>query len=449
MSMRLPAALGATAATWLVTACLQAPLALAQTPPAAPAVAITDQDISDAYIYLLGRLLVTRQQQLDFKDGMQWNTLYHRKPGAVDWPNPNLDVAYSEAWVGIDEKSCTQVTVPKVVDRYYTVQFLNGWGETLANINEREYPEHPNGEFAVCLKDAKVSLPADTQRIDVPARTLRVLSRVELGKDWSEAERLQHQFKMRPSGSPQLPEVPKTLIFEGQKLPGVEAFDSATVALQEPDINPGMEQVQAKVRAIAAAIADPAERARVDKSIHTQAFADIAKASPIIGHGTARDGWARPATVGTYGDDYLTRTLVNYGGIWANTQKEVIYYRGGQDANGKTLDGTQSYSLTFPGKQLPASMANYYWSITATNAKTFLVLPNSLNRFSVNDQADLKYNQDGSLTLHFAPSKPQDVADGNWLPTAPGQIYRLVLRFYGPKGDVASGEYFPPVIKHL
>jgi hypothetical protein len=33
---------------------------------------ISDQDISDAYIYLLGRLTVTRQQQLDFQEGFKW-----------------------------------------------------------------------------------------------------------------------------------------------------------------------------------------------------------------------------------------------------------------------------------------------------------------------------------------------------------------------------------------
>ena len=64
---------------------------------------LSDQDISDSYIYLLGRLLITRQQQLDFQEGFKWNELVHRKPGEVDWPNPNLDVAYSEAWVAADE----------------------------------------------------------------------------------------------------------------------------------------------------------------------------------------------------------------------------------------------------------------------------------------------------------------------------------------------------------
>jgi len=101
-------------------------------------ITIGDQDVSDAYVYLLGRLLVTRQQQIDFdREGFVWNQLIHRKPGQVDWPNPNLDVAYSEAWVAIDENSFLLVTVPEIKGRYYVVEFLNGWGETVANINDR------------------------------------------------------------------------------------------------------------------------------------------------------------------------------------------------------------------------------------------------------------------------------------------------------------------------
>jgi hypothetical protein len=122
---------------------------IAVTAAAQPASNPTDQEISDSYIYLLSRLLVLRQQQLDFKEGFQWNRLVHRKPGDVAWANPNLDVAYSEAWVAVDEKSCAIVTVPKIVDRYYTVQFLNGWGETVANLNERLYPQHPNGSRCI------------------------------------------------------------------------------------------------------------------------------------------------------------------------------------------------------------------------------------------------------------------------------------------------------------
>lgn len=436
---------GSALAVTCLVAAMQPSAAHAGDLPAAPqALALPDQDVSDAYIYLLGRLLVLRQQQLDFQEGMTWNQLVHRKPGEVDWPNPNLDVAYSEAWVAVDEKSCTLVSVPKIVDRYYTVQFLNGWGETLVNINERTFPERPSGDFAVCLKGADIALAAGATRIDLPVRTARVLSRVELGADSNEAERLQHQFTMRASGLPALPPVPKVPKFELQKLPGVEAFEAADVALQEPDLNPGMERLQARVRAIAAMVREPQAREQVDRLIRTHVFPALAKAAVTIGPGIRRDGWVRPAVSGAYGADYLTRTLVDYGGIWANTQQEVNYYRGAHDAEGEVLDGNRSYALTFPRDALPSGFARYFWSVTATDTKVFRVLPNAQGRFLLNNQSALQYNQDGSLTLYFGPRLPKNAPEANWLPTAPGHNFRLMLRFYGPKGAVASGEFFPP-----
>lgn len=437
--MRMPHALSAVAASVLLTTC---PFALAS--EAAPAV--DAQAISDAYVYLFGRTLVLRQQRIDLSEGMGWNNLVHRKPGAVDWPNPNLDVAYSEAWLALDEHSCTLLGVPKIQGRYYTAQVLNGWGETLANVNERTSPERPDGEFAFCLKDAQVKLPADVRRIDLPVRSARLLTRVELGADPQGAERLQRAFTLQPTGKPALPQVPPVADFAWPKLPGVEIFDGAEAALAEPDINPGMAPLQAKVRAVAAAIGDPQQRQRIDQIIRSRAYADLAKASPTMGGGTLRNGWSRPPATGTYGSNYLTRTLVDYGGIWANTRSEVNYFRGALDADGKPLDGGASYSLTFPREQLPASQAHYFWSITATDSKTFRVLPNPLQRFLLNNHSPLTYNADGSLTLYFAPQKPAGAPEGNWLPTRADLPYRLIFRYYGAKGTVADGSYFPPAI---
>ncbi|GLZ84292.1 hypothetical protein Pres01_03430 [Metapseudomonas resinovorans] len=444
-SIRLALACGA-----FTTSCLMAAVAPSASHAATPQQpALSDQQVGDAYIYLLGRLLVVRQQQLDFQQGMRWNQLVHRKPGAVAWPNPNLDVAYSEAWVAVDEGSCTLVSVPKISDRYYTVQFLNGWGETLANINERTFAQHPSGDFAVCLKGTSVSLPTGVQRVDLPVRTARVLSRVELGADPQQAERLQQQFSMRPTGSPRLPEVPQVPLFTLPQLPGVEAFDTAEVLLKEPDLNPGMEALQARVHALANLVSDPALRTRLDAVIRKQAFAVLAKAAPTLGPGTVLNGWVRPAVSGNYGSDYLTRTLVNLGGIWANNQQEVNYFRGAVDSQGEVLDGSRSYSLTFPREQLPSGFARYFWSITATDAKTFKVLPNAQGRFLLNNQSALRYNQDGSLTLYFGPQPPAGVAEANWLPTLAGQNFRLMFRYYGAKGPVAGGDYFPPTLVRL
>ncbi|UBM09476.1 DUF1214 domain-containing protein [Cupriavidus metallidurans] len=412
-----------------------------------PAAPISDTEISEAYIYLLGRLMVTRQQQLDFQEGFQWNKVVHRKPGEVDWPNPNLDVAYSEAWVAVDESSCTIVSVPQVKNRYYTVQFLSGWGETLANINERVFPRRPYGDFAVCLKGANVRLPAGVIRIDLPVKYSRMLSRVALGDDQAAAVALQHRFTLSATGSPKLPEIPKTPIFELEKLPGVEAFDAASAALDsEPDRNPGLEPMQELTRRVAEAAKEPAQRERIDRVVRTQAFREFAKAGAIIGHGVAQDGWARPGAVGEYGIDYLTRTLVNYRGIWANLKQEVFYYRGALDLNGAELSGDHAYTLTFPKEALPSRFAGYFWSVIAVDSARFRVLPNPQQKYLLNEQSGLTYSSDGSLTLYFAAEKPANAPAGNWLPTPRGVKYRLTFRYYGPLDGVVNGTYFPPAL---
>ena len=84
-------------------------------------------------------------------------------------------------------------------------------------------------------------------------------------------------------------------------------------------------------------------------------------------HGTVRNGWVRPSASGTYGSDYLVRTLVNYGGIWANVQSEVIYYKCALDSTGAAVHSDNVYSLTFPKDDLPSKYAKYFWSVIAVD----------------------------------------------------------------------------------
>lgn len=412
--------------------------------------AVTDQDISDAYIYLLGRLLVLRQEQLDFqKEGFKWNEIIHRDVGGVAWANPNLDVAYSEAWIAVDESSCTIFSVPAMGDRYYTVQFLNGWGETIANINERNFPEHPHGDFWTCLKGAGVQVPADAVRIDLPGKTSRVLARVELGADPRQALALQHQIEVRTSGSPRIEPVPATPIFGNDAMPGVEAFDSAAVALNsEPDINTGMEALQSKVHAVSATIADPAQRARVDKVIREQAIPTFKDSFATAGE--RKNGWNRgDRDTGKYGSNYRNRSLVDLVGIWANSTDEVVYFKTDSDGTGTKLDGGSAYTLTFLKDSLPADQVKYFWSVIAVDSKDFRVIPNPKNRFLINKQSKLEYGKDGSLTLYFASTKPPGAPDGNWLPTPKGQNYNLTFRTYGPNQVILDGMWFPSPLLRL
>ncbi len=405
-------------------------------PEAAP---VSDDDVITAYHYMLGRWLILRQETLDLKGGMRWNHLVHREPGGVAWANPNLDAAYSEAWIGIDETSCTLVTLPEITKRYYTVQVVNGWGEVTANINERTFPQHPFGTFGLCVKGATVTLPAGTERIDLPNRKSRVLIRIELGADPAEARALQQKITMQATGTPTVAETVVAMRFANDKLPGSAGFDHTEAILaSDPDINPGMAEPANAARAVGALAGDKHWRIRLDRVIRTQA---IPKFHAALGApGPVENGWIHPRVFGNYGTDYLTRSVVNLLSIWANNATEVVYFgRAG-------LDGNRTYTQTFPKTALPDTKARYFWSVVAVDGARYRVLPNPLDRHVLGKTSGLRPNADGSLTLAFGPNAPAGVPESNWLPTVAGKPYNLTYRFYGPTEDVTKGTYYPPAL---
>ncbi len=411
--------------------------AASQAPPPAPTGPPSDQDVVDAYHYMLGRWLVLRQESLDLKAGFRWNEVVHRAPGGAASPNPQLDVATSEAWMYLDESSCTMIELPQITERYYTVQFVNGWGEVVDNVNERRNPKHPFGKFAMCVRSAKQTFPPEVRRLDLPNRKSHVVMRIELGADRAEAVALQKRITMKAVGTPKIQKAAADFSFTNDKLPGVAAFDRTEAILaSEPDLNEGIEAAQAKARAVAKAAADPKQRTRIEAVIREQAIpaflAAIAKMGPEI------NGWTRPRLVGNYRDDFLMRSIVNFTDIWANNSRDLSSF------TARALDGSQTYIQIFANTALPKQKAKYLWSVTALDSAKRQVIPNRLNRFSIGKQSPLKLNPDGSLTLAFAPTKPAEVADSNWLPTPAGKPYDLTYRFYGAARDVGGGQYHPP-----
>src|SRR5262245_14697693 len=404
---------------------------------------LPDRDIVEAYEYMLGRWLVLRQENLDFKEGFKWNEIIHREPGGVAWANPNLDVVYSEAWIAVDEKSCTLIELPEIKGRYYTVQALNGWGEVTVNINERNYPKHPSGKFAFCLKGAKgIVVPKGTQRVDLPSRKSRILMRIEIGANAADAIALQKKVTMKATGKPIIDAAVVKPDFPNNKLPGVEGFDKTEEILaSEADINLGMVDVRDKVRAVAKAAADPAQRSRIDEVIRKYAIPAFLGEIPKMGKMV--NGWIHPRFIGNYRTDYVMRSIANYAGIWANNSKEVIYF------TAQGVDGSQTFTQTYPKDALPASKTRYFWSVIAVDGVDFKVIPNSLNRYLLNKQSPLQFSDDGSLTLVFAPKLPEGFPDSNWLPTPNGKKFNMTYRFYGPTKDVADGKYYPPALVRI
>ena len=195
-----------------------------QTTATATEPALDEPIIADAYVYLIGRALVVRQEHLDVASQGGYNVAFHNPLGSASFVNPNLSVANTEAWIAVDDDTPVLLEIPKIEGRYYTAQILDEWGETLTNIHERNYPLQPYGKFAFVAPGSRVAIPDDAVRIELRSYKAKMLARVELQNDREGAVALQRQIRITPLGNPQFPPALAIPSFEMPALIGVELF---------------------------------------------------------------------------------------------------------------------------------------------------------------------------------------------------------------------------------
>jgi hypothetical protein len=404
--------------------------------------------ITEAYVYLLGRALVIRQEHTDLKEkGAAYNRIKYNPLGSADFVNPNFDVAYLEAWFAVDDKTPVVLEVPEVKGRYYTAQIIDEWGEVIANINERTFPTKPFGKFVLVTPGSKVATPAGAGRIELHSSKAKMLARVELKGDPEGAVRLQKAFKVSVTGQPVIEKRVAIPMFDNKDLIGVEIFErSGAILASALDVAPNAAQMQQKVRTVAAHVASGKEaRAAVDKLLREKVIPEwkvfaTTKVAPYRNH------WLGGASSGNYGADYRLRSMVNLMGIWGNTGDEVVYWGAFRDASEQPLDGGKSYVIHFPASGLPESMVNAYWSIILVGVPDYRVVANPLKRYNLNNQSGLRKESDGSLKIAIGPKPVAGVAESNWLPSAEGKPFSLTFRTYVPKDVVKRGEWTPPAV---
>jgi len=409
----------------------------------------SDQEIVDAYVYLLSRYLVLRQEHIDLQEkGVDYNIIKYNPVGSADFVNPNLDVAYLEAWIAVDANTPAILTIPEIHGRYYTAQLLDEWGEVITNINERNYPEYPYGRFALIAPGSNPVLPEDVVAIELHSYKVKMLARVELKDDWDGAVTLQRQFRLESTGVPEFSRPVSIPIFNNKELLGVEAFELAPKVLETArDVSPVAPKMYDLAQQISKFVSRGAtERTEISNVIRETAVPQFLHYA-VTKAGSFQNNWLGTLIVGNYGEQYWTRSAANLVGIWANSGTEVIYFVGTRDSQGDPLDGSKTYRMHFPVDQLPDKVVNSYWSIILVSMPDFRVVPNSDNRFNLNSYSPLAKNQDGSLDLYLSPVRRDDMPLENWLPTPDGASFSLTLRTYVPKNVVRQGEWFPvPVI---
>jgi hypothetical protein len=223
-------------------------------------------------------------------------------------------------------------------------------------------------------------------------------------------------------------------------------FDQLPGVLDKVPPLPGEEATYAMVRSLLdAASKDPIVKETLkeaatagDKELIAPLFQWKLNGPP------AGNGWYSPVNNGNFGADYIIRTTISKSNMYENRFNETKYIFTDTDSDGKQLNGSATYSVTFPGGQLPH--VSGFWSLTLYNDHHFFN-PNPLNRFSLGTKnKNLQTNSDGSLTLYAGAKSPGKDKETNWLP-APNTPFSLYTRCYWPKQEVIDASWKPPTVE--
>ncbi|MEH7376066.1 DUF1214 domain-containing protein, partial [Neobacillus drentensis] len=105
--------------------------------------------------------------------------------------------------------------------------------------------------------------------------------------------------------------------------------------------------------------------------------------------------WGRMAETGDFIGRAATQPLA---GAIENYVEECVKLRLFVDDKGNPLKGSNKYILNFTKEQVPKT--NAFWSFTAYDSKYDLIA-NPINKYAVrSNDANLKYNKEGSLTIY-------------------------------------------------
>jgi hypothetical protein len=411
--------------------------------------------LRDAYVYLLSRAIVTRQEIRDLSEpGVEFNSFKHNPVDQAisDWVNPNLDVTNSEAWVVVDTEHAVRLSIPRIDNRYFTVQVLDEWGETITNINPRQYPLRSDGEFFFVASDFAGSLPEGAVRIELRSRKAKLLVRVELADDASGASDLQQRFVLEALGEISAASPAPVPDFANDALIGVELFELADELLAGvPDVSEVASARQALVRHFAALVRDPTERGEVSALLDTVIIPEFRRFATVEA-GVIRNNWFATTVVGNYHDRVDIRSAANLVGLWANSRDEVVYFVTMRASNGEPLDGARSYVLDFAPEAHPQAQVDAYWSLSLVDVPNFVAVPNRLDRFTINGLRAPERDVDGHLRIYIGPDSTAVMADGAAVPDEqllPGPArgpFSLTFRAYVPKDAVKRGEWAPPAV---
>ncbi len=380
-------------------------------------------------------------------------------PSLTEVVSPNADTLYSFAFLDLFKEPMV-LSVPEMGNRYYLMQMLDAWTNVFASPGTRT-TGNGKGNFAITGAFWKGKLPEGIQEIKSPTNMAWIIGRTQTdGKsDYAAVHDIQNKYKLTPLSSfgrqytapdsmPVNPNIDMNMAPVDQltKMDAPTFFGRLNALMKDNPPAPADDEAIRRFAEIGIAPGRAFELKDLDSSITQQIVGGARDALARIfsegkkPHGKNIGGWQLLPSVGRYGTDYFWRSVVALVGLGANLAEDAIYPRATTDAKGEPLTGANQYVVHFQKGQLPPVGA--FWSITMYNASQFFV-PNPIDRYAIGDRDNLKFNDDGSLTLYIQNESPGKDKETNWLP-APKHSFNLFMRLYWPKKEILNGIWKPP-----
>lgn len=376
---------------------------------------------------------------------------------------PNADTLYSMAWIDLSKEPIL-IYVPDSGGRFYLLQFMDAWTETLADPGKRTTGTRA-AWFAFVGPGWTGKLPDSVTRYDAPTNIVWLLGRTQTNgqSDYDNVHAFQLGMRIMPlsaypdgkqklgsalafgkSGDVTPPERVRemtpieffTEFARDLKKNPPHAADAPMVAdLARIGIVPGQEFDPSKLT--------PEQLQAVNEGGH-------AGSARVESFGAKSDqikpGWNTfIRNVGRYGTDYISRAITARLALGANPPEDAVYLSDFTDGAGQPLNSSMRYRMHFAKDQIPPVRA--FWSLTAYDKDGYFI-PNPLNRYAIGDRDPLKFNPDGSLDLYIQGQNPGLDYESNWLPSGDGP-FNLIVRLYWPKDPILNGTWQPPAVERM
>ena len=384
---------------------------------------------------------------------------------------PNADTLYSLAWIDLGKEPIV-FSHPDMGKRYYLFPMYSLWMPVIDSVGSRTTGEKA-ATYLITGPGWEGKVPDGMMQIKSPTRYFLILGRTYADgteADYKKVNALQAQYDLTPlsyygkdykyQAQPVNPnpgfsmtDKPQTVILDM----GTKAYFDMMTELMCKDAPPADEDAPMieKMAKIGIEPCKPFDMSALGPGVQESLknLPETVLKKIAAGHeslGKMVNGWQITKGLGQYGTDYMKRAIVAAFGWPANLEKDAVYPYAQVDSKGKTLSGENRYTLTFAKGMTPP--VNGFWSITMYEIdKGWWFVPNALNKFTVSPRNELKYNEDGSVTLHFENESPGKDKEANWLP-APKGDFIVMLRMYWPKPSdpsILNGTWEPPSVQKV